>query len=61
MPTFLVSRQELILKSFDICTIKFKLVIFAFLYSWLVNPIEVITLLMRGRPQAEAMLNLFIL
>ena len=25
-----------------------------FLYNWLVNPIDVITLLMRGRPQAEA-------
>ena len=36
--------------SFDICTIK---IIFEFLYSWLVNPIDVITLLMRGRPQAE--------
>ena len=25
-----------------------------FLYNWLVNPIDLITLLMRGRPQAEA-------
>ena len=48
------SNQELIENSFDIFTTKFKLVIFAFLYSWPVNPICNDTLLMRGMPQAEA-------
>ena len=52
--TSIGSKQELIEKSFDICATKFKLDIFAFLYSWPVNPIDVDTLLMRGRPQAEA-------
>ena len=52
--TSIGSKQELIENSFDICTIKFKLDIFEFPYSWLVNPIDVLTLLMRGRPQAEA-------
>ena len=46
-------KKVTIENSFDMCTIKFKLGIFEFLYSWLVNPIDVITLLMRGR-QAEA-------
>ena len=54
MMTSIGSKQELMENSFDICKIKFKLDIFAFLYSWPVNPIDVITLLMRGRPQAEA-------
>ena len=31
-----------------------KLDIFAFLYSWPINPIDVVTILMRGMPQAEA-------
>ena len=35
-------------------TTKFKLDISAFLYSCPVNPIDVVTFLMRGRPQAEA-------
>ena len=47
-------KKVTIENSFDMCTIQFKLGIFEFLYSWLVNPIDVITLLMRGRPQAEA-------
>ena len=54
------SKRELIKNSFDICTTKFKLDIFAFLYSWPVNPIDVDTLLMRGRPQAEAVIALSI-
>ena len=52
--TSIGSKQELIKNSLDICTTKFILDIIAFLYSWLVNPIEVVTLQMRGRPQAEA-------
>ena len=52
--TSICSKSELIENSFDICSIKFKLDIFEFLYSWPVNPIDVDTLLMRGRPQAEA-------
>ena len=52
--TSIGSKQELIENSFDICTTKFKLDIFAFLYSCPVNPIDVVTLLMRGMPQAEA-------
>ena len=47
------SKLELIENSFYICTTKFKLDIFAFPYSWRVNPIDVITLPMRRRPQAE--------
>ena len=54
MTTSTSSKQELFENSFDICTTKFKLDIFAFPYSWHVNPIDVVTLLMRGRPQAEA-------
>ena len=53
MTTSIGSKQELIENSFDICTTKFKLDIFAFPYSWRVNPIDVITLPMRRRPQAE--------
>ena len=52
--TSIGSKRELIENSFDICTTKFKLNIFAFLYSWPVNSIDAVTLLMRGRPQAEA-------
>ena len=52
--TSIGSKQEIIEKSFDICTTTFKLDIFAFLHSCPVNPIDDITLLMRGRPQAEA-------
>ena len=52
--TSIGSKQELIQKSFVICTTKFKIDIFAFLYSCPVNPIDVVTLLMSGRPQAEA-------
>ena len=48
MMTSIGSKQELIENSFDICTTKFKLDIFAFLYSCPVNPIDVITLLMRA-------------
>ena len=48
MTTSVGSKQELIEKSFEICTTKFKLDIFAFLYSCPVNPIDVITLLMRA-------------
>ena len=33
--------------------------IFEFPHSWLVNLIDVVILLVRGGPQAEAMLNLF--
>ena len=54
MTTSVVSKQELIENSSDICTTKFKLDIFEFLYSWLVNPLDVATLLMGGRPQAES-------
>ena len=53
MTTSTSSKQELFENSFDICTTKFKLDIFAFQYSWLVNPIDVVTLLIRIRPQAE--------
>ena len=49
MTTSIGSKRELIENSFDICTIKFKLDIFEFLYSWPFNPIDVVTLLMRGR------------
>ena len=52
--TSIGSKQELIENSFDICTTKFKLDIFAFPCGCPVNPIDVDTLLMRGRPQAEA-------
>ena len=58
--TCIGSKQELMENSFDICTTKIKLDIFAFLYSWPVNPIDVDTLLMRGRPQAEAVIALSI-
>ena len=54
MTTSIGSKQELIENFFDFCTTKFKLGTFAFLYSWPVNPIAVDTLLMGGRPQAEA-------
>ena len=54
MTTSIGTKQEIIENTFDICTTKFKLDIFASLYSWPVNPIDVNTLLMRGRPQAEA-------
>ena len=37
----------------------FKLDLFAFLYSRPVNPIDVITLLMRGRPQADHALSIY--
>ena len=57
--TSIGSKQELIEKSFDICTTKFKLDIFEFLYSWTVNPIDVVTLLMgEGPKQRQAMLDL---
>ena len=58
--TSIGSKQELIKNTFNICTTKFKLNIFAFLYSWPVNPTDVNTLLMRGRPQAERGHALFI-
>ena len=48
MTTSVGSKQKLIENSFDICTTKFKLDIFAFLFSWPVNPIDFDTLLMRG-------------
>ena len=51
MTTSIGSKRELIENSFDICTIKFKIDIFEFLCSWLVIPIDLITLLMSGRPQ----------
>ena len=54
MTTSIGSKQELIENSFDIFTIKFKLDIFSFQYSWPANPIDVVTSLMRGRPHAEA-------
>ena len=60
MTTSVGSKQKLIENSFDICTTKFKLDIFAFLFSWPVNPIDFDTLLMRGRPQAEAGRQFFI-
>ena len=47
------SKPELIENSFDICTTKFKLDIFAILFSWPVNPIDVDTLQMREKQQAE--------
>ena len=50
--TSIGSKQELIENSFDICTTKLKLDIYAFLYTWPVNLIDVVTLLKRGRPQA---------
>ena len=50
----LFQNRNYIENSFDICTTKFKSDIFALLYSWSVNPIDVNTLLSRGRPQAEA-------
>ena len=41
--TCIGSKQELMENSFDIRTTKIKLDIFAFLYSWPVNPIDVDT------------------
>ena len=47
--TSIGSKRELIENFIDIRTIKIKLDIFEFLYRWLLNQIDVITLLIRGR------------